>query len=271
LLTVTAAGTASAATLSYTGTLTFKFANLPSSSGGGAGLIGAVSVGGHLSALTFVGGEVGPITTSLPMTSPVTVNSVRLTAVANLSGTLTGISGGAPLSNGKMGLSGMAKICLVLGPCGSSFVPLPLTPTGTPPAGLGIGGTQLFTGATGYTTYSATGFIPLLVALTMKHMPWTIGTPTMTIHQGGSSISTLILPGGFAHGPASLTSSTAQPGGVLQLVTVSKVFTTLTLAWPELPVSAILNLHFVPEPGTLLLLGSGVAVLVILGRRRRSG
>jgi hypothetical protein len=41
-------------------------------------------------------------------------------------------------------------------------------------------------------------------------------------------------------------------------VTVSKVFTGVAQAFPELPVVGILTLHFVPEPGTLLLLGSGV-------------
>jgi len=76
------------------------------------------------------------------------------------------------------------------------------------------------------------------------------------------------LPGGFAHGPASLTSSTAQPSGVVQLVTVSKVYTSLKAAVPELPMIAILNLHFVPEPSTALLLATGFAGLAAVGRRR---
>jgi len=57
----------------------------------------------------------------------------------------------------------------------------------------------------------------------------------------------------------------------VQLVTVSKVYTSLTGAFPDFPLTGILTLHFVPEPGTLLLLGSGVAVLAALGRRRWRG
>ena len=56
---------------------------------------------------------------------------------------------------------------------------------------------------------------------------------------------------------------------MLQLVTVSKVYTSLTGAFPEFPMTGILTLHFVPEPGTLLLLGFGVAGLALHGRRKR--
>jgi hypothetical protein len=103
----------------------------------------------------------------------------------------------------------------------------------------------------------------------MQHAGWTLGQPTMTLHTANSTISVPALPGGFAHGPASLTSSTAQPSGALQLVTVSKVYTSLMAAWPETPLTAVLTLQFVPEPGTLLLLGSGVAVLAAYGHRKR--
>jgi hypothetical protein len=72
---------------------------------------------------------------------------------------------------------------------------------------------------------------------------------------------------GFAHGPASLTSSTANPSGQVQLVTPIFISTNIG-ASAVLPGFAILNLHFVPEPGTLMLLGSGIAGLVAFGRSR---
>jgi hypothetical protein len=127
-----------------------------------------------------------------------------------------------------MGLQGTAKLCLFFFPDCSGYTSIPLTPTAGG-AGFGIGGTVS---------------VPGSLALTLQHAPWTIGQPVMTIHTPNTTISTPTLPGGFAQGPASLTSSTAQSSGVVQLVTVSKVFTSLIGAAPEFPVFSILNLHF---------------------------
>jgi hypothetical protein len=126
--------------------------------------------------------------------------------------------------------------------------------------GLGVGGTQHIKGA---------------VAITMKHAPWTVGAPpnptgggVFTIHSPDSNVTQPALPSGIAT-PAS---NTAVNSGVLQLVTVSKVYTSLTGAFPELPVIAVLNLHFAPEPGNLLLLVSGAGGIMLAGglRGRRS-
>jgi hypothetical protein len=205
----------------------------------------------HLLSFLLPGGTFGPITTSIPVTAGAETDSIRLTLAGNLSGSFGGISGGPP-GGGPMGLSGLAKICVAFVPDCGAFVPFPLTPTGGG-AGFGIGGTRTVTGA---------------VNLTLQDAPWTIGQPTMTIHTPNSTISVPTLPGGFAHGPASLTSSTARPSGVVQLVTVSKVYTSLVGAFPETQLTGVLTLHFVPEPGTLLMLGLGVAGLGLFGRRK---
>jgi len=73
---------------------------------------------------------------------------------------------------------------------------------------------------------------------------------------------------GFVHGPASGGAATAaQVSGVVQLVTPTLISTTIG-SQAVLSSFGILNLHFsaVPEPGTLLLLTSGLALL-LLGRR----
>jgi hypothetical protein len=253
LLAIGIAGSAGAATLNFTGTLSVQIATLPKVVGPGAGTAQVTDDGSfHLLSFTLAGGVFGPITTSIPPTSSSTLNSVIFTSIGNLTGSFAGISGGPP-GGGTMGLSGVAKICLGFAACMYANVTVPLTPT-TGGAGIGIGGTQTITGAVG---------------LTLQHAPWTIGQPTMTIHTPNTTITLPALPGGFAHGPASLTSSTAQPSGAVQLVTVSKAFTTLTGAFPEMPVIGVLTLYFVPEPGTLLLLASGISVLAVYGRRKQ--
>jgi hypothetical protein len=74
---------------------------------------------------------------------------------------------------------------------------------------------------------------------------------------------------GWAHAPASTTTSTAQPSGMIQLVTPVQGATNLPLgSYDKLGASAIFVLRFIPEPGLLLLLGSGVVGLTLLGRRR---
>ncbi len=256
-IAIGAAGSAGAATLDFTGTLTFSgwFSTSPPSvqgSGSGAALVNGSVGGTHLNSFVIGAGAVGPITTSLSLTVWMSINSVVFTGLENLTGSFGGLSGGPP-GGGPMGLSGLMKLCMLFAPCEYANVTVPMTPVGG--VGFGIGGTQ---------------FIPnAAISLTMQHTPWTIGQPVVTIHTPNTNVTTPVLPGGFAHGPASLTSSTAQPSGVVQLVSVSKVFTSLTWAYPEYPAIGILTLHFVPEPGTLLLLGSGVAALALRGRRKR--
>jgi hypothetical protein len=260
------AGSARAATLGFTGTLTLSVIPQPwylgpltvnaATAGSGVALVNGSGGGSHLNSLAIGAGAFGPFSiasTWIGSASP-TINSVRFTNIANLTGSFgPGLSGGPP-GGGAMGLTGLTKICLVFAPCQFAGIVVPLSPT-VGGAGFGIGGTHLTTPVSP-------------IQLTLQHGPWTIGQPVMTIHSPNSNVTAPVLPGGFAHGPASLTSSTALSSAVIQLVTVTKVFTSITSGFPEFPVIGVLTLHFVPEPGTLLLLGTGVAVLAVVGRRR---
>jgi hypothetical protein len=261
LLAVGVAGSAGAATLDFVGTLRLKFgsyANEPIPfTIPGSGSAQATDDGSlHLLSFLLPGGAFGPASMSLPTTSSGTMGSFRITGAMNLTGSFGGISGGPP-GGGPMGLSGLAKVCILPESMGCpGFFPVPLSPTGGG-AGFGIGGTV--------TTTTNTGG----VIVTMQNAPWTMGQPAMTLHTANSTFSTPVLPGGFAHGPASLTSSTAQPSGALQLVTVTKIYTNFYQAFPEFPLIGVLSLHFVPEPGTLVLLATGVTVFSLYGRGKR--
>ena len=68
-------------------------------------------------------------------------------------------------------------------------------------------------------------------------------------------------------GGVSPVSNTGNPSGTIQLVTPIFISTNIAGASAVVPAFAILNLHFVPEPDTLMLLGSGIAGLVAFGRR----
>ena len=163
-------------------------------------------------------------------------------------------------------MGGTVKICILSTAC-TQFFPMVLTqPTtvngvpGTDIKGVGVGG-----------LITAGGYGGIQVSL--QAAPWTIKTATVldqiTPTGGPPRIMTTWVAKGWAHAPVSTTTSTAQPSGMVQLVTPNQVETNLPLGSSDKMGSfVILVIRFIPEPGLLLLLGSGVAGLVLLGRRR---
>jgi hypothetical protein len=132
-----------------------------------------------------------------------------------------------------MPLNGFAKVCLYSTGCASAGSNLSV-----PLSVVGQGGAVA---------------VPGLVNLTVVGAPWTTGTV---------AIGTITQMGGV--GPAS---NTGAASGSVTLVTPIFISTNIG-AFAVVPAFAFLSLHFVPEPGTLVLLGSGIAGLVAFGRNR---
>ena len=94
-------------------------------------------------------------------------------------------------------------------------------------------------------------------ALTAIFASWT-SNGTFTLPLSGSSTSLTVM----ATGANNLTAGGA---GTLVLVTPIHIFTNQ--APGGLAAFGVLTLTYVPEPGTLLLLGAGVVALALRGRR----
>ena len=277
LLVLGAAGTAAAAVLQWEGTNTLilgDFRNNTGTRGGGVATINGSNSLGHLETLRLAasrGGVRQDFFIQL-VTDPDTIgNSILAISYDSLlggSGTFRPISGAAAntsnvLTQNRIGVSGTVRICLFTTDCADALVlPLQQTTNGGHGGlkGIGIGGI-ITVGADSN------------VKISVQAAPWTIKTATLidhitTINAGNTLFVTRTIKG-FVHDVTSGTTSTAQPSGVVQLVAPSQVRTNLPLGSNKLVASGnVLFLRFIPEPGLLLLLGSGVAGLTLLGRRR---
>ena len=273
---------AAAAVLNFEGSARVLLADYPEGliSGGGVATINSSSGGvpAHLSTLRLAAsrGQIHGTFTRL-VTDPDTLgNGVFALAyvdVGGLTGTNTGISGAVASSNqaggGVLGQGGLVKICLLSYDC-TLYLELILNQpttvngvTGTGSKGVGVGGLITAGGYGG-------------IRISLQAAPWTVKSATVldqtTINKGQPEetrvLSTWVAKG-WAHGPVSNTTSTAAPSGVVQLITASQVSTNLPLGSSDKMGSIVITvIHFIPEPGLLLLLGSGVAGLALLGRRK---
>jgi hypothetical protein len=258
------ASSSTAAPVPFAGEFFFGIGTLPGITVQATGIadINGSAGGLHISSLNLVGGSFQarvsvPVPNAAPisgivlaggtvtqMTHLAVPKSVNLTfaiptgSVSNGAAAFAGMSGGA--GGGTMPINGVAVVCLfdICSGAPSANLVVPLTPVGQ-------GGTVFAEGA---------------VAITAIGAPWVAGTAQV------GTVSAM----GFGHGPESGASTTNAPSGVLSLVVPVFVSTSLP-TFPVVPVFTRLTLHFIPEPGTLLLLGSGIAGLAVLGSRRFRG
>jgi hypothetical protein len=271
-------GAASGAALNWEGTFTLDMGgDFGKGVFGGGGVATVNSFGGdvpaHLNTLRLVPsrGHIAGTSTNFvtdPEAAGNGVAAIIYEGVLGGTGTFVGLSGGAASTStggGIMPVQGLLKICLLSTAC-TEYLGLPFSlPTtvngvpGTGIKGLGIGGSGTVGGYGG-------------IRISLQWGPWTIKSTTMidqitTIN--GSREFVTVVQKGFAHAPISTTTSTAQPGGMVQLVTPNQVATNLPLGSNDkVSASAALLIRFIPEPGLLLLLGSGIVGMALLGRAR---
>lgn len=279
LALLVAGGVARAEKLEYHGTHTLEFSNLGyfSVTVEGDGVADVVrSPTGHLTTLQLTQHfPNGRMNTVIPITDPTiaaVIPSVHITSLrinpqvqGGIFAPISGAVGTSPtqLTQATMPLTGTIRMCLYYAGCNSGAITQVLGQQTTSGAytGVGVGGTSSINpGGTGG------------IRITVSGAPWTVGTASVS-NLTPSGAVTILTAMGFAHGPSSNTSTTALPGGVVQLVTASQVISQGLPGGsnPDGDPSGqihTLRLEFIPEPGRALLLASGAAGLALLGRKR---
>jgi hypothetical protein len=252
------AGPAAAKTLGWHGTIEIDLGFNPSIfiEGSGVATVNSSSGSSHLSTLRLNGGITGSGT--IPVTDPNTTGQIKSMRISGTikTATLTGISGAPPLGQNALPMAGFTRVCILTDNCTTN---LPMDNTYT------VNGSVQGVGVGGLLTLGGNG----LIRISIESAPWTLGTAT-GVNQTVKGNYITLSRAGFVHGGASASnSSTATNSGILQLVAPQNVTTAGVLGnSTAIPLFMTLTLHFIPEPGLLLLLGSGVVGLGLLGRSR---
>jgi hypothetical protein len=265
------AGTAGAVTLEWHGTMGVDLGNLAKVQirGTGKSIVTGHGASYNLETMKITDSNVaGPGVKFPPGTSNVVdvtdpdtsglIPTIFVTATLK-TGTITGIVKTPLAGGGTIPVAGLARVCLLTAGCAGLFIPLDLTePTtmGGEIEGLGIGGliTALGIGA---------------IRISVQAAPWQLASAN-GINQTANGVFEVISRAGFVHGPtSSAAETTLKNSGVIQLITPAQVnITGIPANNFKLTLFSTLTLHFVPEPGLLLLIGAGVVGLALLGRSR---
>jgi hypothetical protein len=272
LIALGVAGSAGANPLNWEGTSTLLLGDFPPApvTGGGVATVNASMGLGHLNTLRLAAsrGQVNATFTQYvtdPDTAGNSIAAIEYDGITGGTGTFAPISGAAMstvafLTMNVMPVRGTVRLCLLTTDCDDALTIILTQQTANGTIGVGVGGLLTVGGDT-----------PIKISI--QGAPWTIKTATVVDHVTTvNKVNQLFITKkikGFAHDPSSTTTNTAAVSGVVQLVSPAQVQTNLPLGSNKKVSSGqIVRIHFIPEPGLLLLLGSGVAGLAILGRRR---
>ena len=256
MLTLGVAGSASAKTLDWHGTMDIDLSWLETIriEGSGVATVNDSSGGAHLNTLRLAGGLTG--SGIIPVTDPDTTGTIPSIIISMTvgTGTISGISGAPPVNQpATIPGRGYTRVCLFAPGC-NVFLPLNNTTNGGA-TGFGVGG-QLTLGAFGS------------VRISLINDPWTLGQAVGS-HQTVEGAFITVSKTGWVHGAASSDSSTATGSGMIQLIAPQQVITTgIAGNASKLTLFGRMTLHFIPEPGLLLLIASGVVGLGLLGHSR---
>jgi len=271
-LALTIAGAANADKLLFNGVHGIKFSNFGgvdvTATGTGVAVVNGSGGLGHLTTLQITQ-NFTTLNSVIPVTDPIVtaggIVEVRLDGLrmnpqaqggvfAPISGALQNTA--LQLTQATMPIAGQVRICLFYAGCNSGSLTQTLSQTSN--------GVYVGNGVGGLVTIGGEGAI----RISLLGAPWTLKTVSVSNRTNNGAI-TFLSRKGFAHGPASLTSSTAATSGVVQLVTANQ---TTVVGVPgnsdKNGQISRLVVHFTPEPGLLLLLGAGAVGMAVIGRGR---
>jgi PEP-CTERM motif len=234
------AGQGSAATLTAS-SLSFQMGALPAALFPGVGATGTAT--SNLSASLGAGTVFnGAFTTTIPTSAAPPITAIQVIISKNAGQTF---SGTAPSKvGGNLAVEGVFNWYVAGGAGLLISVPLKI---GTP-----------------NTAFKSNGGL----SVTAIAAGWTVGTASVM----GVDVTTTTTPTGtmtnmFTATSTAMGANGLTPGGAGTLVLVTPIKINSNIK--TFAAFSVLSLTYVPEPGTLLLLGMGVASLAALGRRKR--